>query len=453
MKKIKYLSLFTALCLLFGTSCKEEAYEPESVSSGPITDLTFTPNNGGGYFLYTVPPETDYLYAIAEYRVDNGELIKKSASVYSDTLFIEGFGTVKEYSVSVYAVDRNENRSAPVTVKVTPKVANISEVIKTVSVKQGFSSIVVEWENEQLQSVDIRVRITTEAGESLNIQTSNLEEDEFEIHNLKGVPHNVSVYVTDDYGNETEVVDKGSFTPLIDGYLVKKPWSFLYDHLLYGDKWDDSNDTVKLRKPFAEYLPIYEYDSMKNGLEKNLEADIKKLWDNELDVAADLNLNYFLHFEDIGVWNLVYPYPFSYFIDMGRTIQASRVHVNQRDWWNVSTFYTGENVQSFEIWVSDDADPSDGVLDGWERVGFYKIIKPSDPLEARVEAWMGHTFALYPESPRFTKPFRYLRLKCMEPFVAGHVAGSMSELTLLGVEEDGSLSDPAIDGFTVVSEN
>ena len=44
-------------------------------------------------------------------------------------------------------------------------------------------------------------------------------------------------------------------------------------------------------------------------------------------------------------------------------------------------------------------------------MGQYRIRIPSSYTEARNEVRGGHEFMLYPENPRFTKPFRYLRFK------------------------------------------
>ena len=135
-------------------------------------------------------------------------------------------------------------------------------------------------------------------------------------------------------------------------------------------------------------------------------------------------------------------YPFSYYIDMGREIVASRFKIWQRNSWGM--LYGGENVEIFEIWVSNDPDPSDGVLEDWELVGRYRIIQPSSVIEANNEARAGHEFMFYPESPRFTKPFRYLRFKGIKQFGGGN-SGCLSEITLYGTEADGSIiEDPTV---------
>jgi hypothetical protein len=51
---------------------------------------------------------------------------------------------------------------------------------------------------------------------------------------------------------------------------------------------------------------------------------------------------------------------------------------------------------------------------------------------------------LYPDNPRFTKPFRYLRYKAIKQFGNGN-SGCASEITLFGTEADGSIiEDPTV---------
>ncbi|MGI6074715.1 MAG: DUF5000 domain-containing lipoprotein, partial [Fermentimonas sp.] len=88
--------------------------------------------------------------------------------------------------------------------------------------------------------------------------------------------------------------------------------------------------------------------------------------------------------------------------------------------------------------ISNDQDPKDGVLDDWEFVGRYRIVKPSSVIEANNEARNGHEFLFYPDNPRFTRPFRYLRYKAIKQF-SGGLSGCVSELTLFGTEADGSI--------------
>ncbi len=431
--KRKYIFIIILNAVAFGIySCQDTAVG-DTNPPGQVTNVEFTPQYGGGYFTYTIPSDADFLYTRAEYTIDTGVKISKTSSVYSDTLFIEGFGQQKEYEVQIFSVDRNNNHSSPVIMKVTPLEPTTLAVLETVQVQPGFSSLVVDWENDQRKNITIYVNVTVGETEATKIYASNLANDRFMIDNLEGLPHSVNVYIRDTYENQTQTREFGQITPLIDGAISKDQWSFLRNNLLYGDKWDyDSNPDPFEQEPLEEYRTTWRDDSMKNARETYYEGRIEKFWDNEYDYEPKLNLNYF----HTGPQS----YPFSYFIDMGREIKGSRFKIWQRNAWGM--LYGGENVEIWEIWISDDKDPSDGIFDGWELVGRYRIVQPSNVIEARNEARDGHEYLFYPENPRFTKPFRYLRYKAIKQFGGGN-SGCASEITVFGTEADGSIiEDP-----------
>jgi hypothetical protein len=436
MKKLYHIYTVVFVAVIAFCSCNDGVLKgADGTPPGQITNVEFTPLNGGGFFTYTIPSDEDFLYVRAEYTIDNGETISKTNSVYSDTLFISGLGSVKEYAVNLYSVNRTNNRSQPVVVRITPLEPTAVAVLETVTVMPGFSSLVIDWDNPQRQTLTILATVTIGSREATLVHASNTLRDRFTIPNLSGVPHEIKIRIRDMYGNETERISFGEMTPLMDGAISKKQWSFLRDNLLFGDKWDYTEALPQNQRPLPAYEHLWRADSMRNARETHYEGRIEKFWDNMYDYAPALNLNYF----HTGSQS----FPFSYFIDMGRLIVASRLKVWQRDW--SEQLYLSENVRTFEIWISDDNDPTDGIFDGWEYVGRYTIVRPSDPIVARNEARNGHEFMLYPDNPRFTKPFRYLRFKAVEQ--AGDPnnpnSGCLSEITLFGTEADGSIiNDP-----------
>ena len=60
-----YISFIAAAILMVGvTSCgKTESDDTrETVPPGPVSDVSFTPDYGGGTFSYTIPSDEDFLY-------------------------------------------------------------------------------------------------------------------------------------------------------------------------------------------------------------------------------------------------------------------------------------------------------------------------------------------------------------------------------------------------------
>lgn len=420
MKTLYMIGLATCLAFV-GISCSDSDDSNDTQAPGQVKNVRFVPNYGGGYFLYDIPDDADFLYVRADYIVDSGEKVSKTSSTYTDTLFIEGFGQSKEYEVKLYSVDRNENASQPLVQYVTPLDANTNMVAKTITVRPGFSSLIAEWKNELKQNVDVYVKLGTGDVTAEKVQSSNELEGKFSIENLENIDYAISVYVKDQYGNVSPVLDCGVIRPLPDGKLDKKPWSFLANQYLYGNKWDyTSDDNPENQTPYSEYMGTFRNDSLKNAPASAYEGRIEKLWDDILFKKNPENLNIFNTGE--------YGYPYSYFIDLGRTVRGSRVRYHQR----TLDAYGNENVQTFQLWISDDSDPTDGIMD-WELVGTYKITKPADQYEADLEAEAGHEFILYPDETKYTKPFRYLRFKAIKGFTERMVSVG-SELTMYGLE-------------------
>ena len=252
-----------------------------------------------------------------------------------------------------------------------------------------------------MRSVDVYVDIEAQDGsgrKATRIFTSQIAADQLMVTDLEAIPYKVSTHVRDKYDNATAVEDKGIVTPKTDYELDKSTWTFLRDELLYGSYWAGS-------KPDADHLGMYTLDSMKNAMEYRYDGSIYKFWDGVTDLGDDrkLGLNSFFHsgFTDKG------GYPFSYFINMGRKVKISRMRV----WQRYDYLYKTYGPRVFEIWISDDANAADGILEDWELVGTYAIVKAATDAEAMQEAIDGHEFWIYPADVDFTRQFQCYTLQ------------------------------------------
>ena len=419
-----HIALLAACVLATGViSCKTESDDVrEKKAPGQVTWAEYTPTNGGAWIKYGAPADEDFLYVRAEYTLDNGQVISRSSSVYTDSLSISGFGSVKPYDVKLYSCDYFANESEPYTLAVTPMEPNVVAVAATLTPRKGFAGIVVELQNPAMESVDVYVDIEAQDGsgrKATRIFTSKLAEDKLMITDLEAIPYSIKMHVRDQYDNATEVVDYGTITPMTDYELAKDTWSFLSDNLLYGSYWAGS-------KPDAEHLAMYSLDSMKNAMEYRHDGSIHKFWDGVTDTGEDRKkgMNSFFHsgFTENG------GYPFSYFINMGRKIKISRMRV----WQRYDYLYKQYGPKTFDIWISNDSTPADGILSDWELVGRYTIEKASTDAEAMQEAIDGHEFWMYPADVDFTREFQYLRFKCITDFNGKGTIGCLAELTLYG---------------------
>ena len=246
--------------------------------------------------------------------------------------------------MKLFAVDRYSNESEPVTVTITPLEPAVTASLASLDIYAGFSSVVVTMENPQETPIDIYVTLKGNGSEALKVYTSNKAEERIFIQGLDAVPYEVSAYIKDNYGNCTESKSFGSITPLTDYKLDKKSFSFLRDQLLYGDRWDYTESSWEKQTPKEEWKELYTQDSMKNAKESRFEGHINKFWDDMTDDDPNYSLNYF----HSGT-----SYPFSYFIDLGREVQISRMRLFMRN-LNAWGTYT---VKTCEIWISNDQTP------------------------------------------------------------------------------------------------
>lgn len=405
-------------------SCLTETLsDKDTAAPGQIKDVTFKPMNGGGCLRYTIPADPDFLYVRAEYELDNGMVISRTSSIYCDSLLINGMGTVKEYAVKMYSVDRDSNESEPLIIKVTPLEPTVKALYGNLKIFAGFSSVVVTMDNPQGEPVDVYVKLKASDGtEALKVYSTNQEKERIFIQGLNPIEYQVSAYIVDHYGNSTEEKAFGALTPKTDYELEKGTWSFLRDQLLYGNHWDYSNPQWEKQTPFPEWMATYKQDSLKNAKETNFEGDVKKFFDGQVDEDASQSLNYFHSGTN---------YPFSYFFDLGRTVRISRMRLWQRNSYAWSKY----SVKTCEIYVSNDPDPKDGILDDWTYVGTYSLNIPSSEIEKKKQILEGTESWIYPDNPDFTRPFRYLRYKAVKDFSNGTI-GSMSEITLYGENVD-----------------
>src|SRR5690554_4626964 len=235
MKAImRYVGILCIVALGFA-SCKEEsrfqANSDDSTPPGKVTIRSHEPLFGGARFFYDPPSDEDLLSVEAVYTNQDGQSFTFAASYFVDSLDVYGFASTAPHSVSLFAVDRAGNRSEPVTVSVTPLEPAFTRVASSIEVKPGFSSFFLDWQNELEQNINVYVDFSYTQGGTLreftSVFSSNLETDRRFIDDLFLTPQelvNVKVSVEDQYGNKTEMIDKGNISLLEDIEIPKQTW-------------------------------------------------------------------------------------------------------------------------------------------------------------------------------------------------------------------------------------
>lgn len=402
MKTIKLIIiLLTAGIVSFACEHKMEATGP-----GKLTNVEFHPLQGAGYFTYTLPKESNMLYVKAVYTIDNGEQVTKTSSKYTDSLYVEGFLKNKPYNIDLYTVNVNNVATHSQTVEVIPLESSINDVLASVSVHGSVKCLYIDVENPNRQKTKVFLTLQSDTVEVFKVFMALSERHRFMVMPLDAVEYKVSVFTADMYNNKTEIRDMGVVTPQDDIAIDKSKWTILADEFIP----DEINET--------HLAPEWQ----KNCSQGWYGMYSSSLWDNTID-RGDGSYSFY-HAEPAP--------PYSYYIDLGQTIQASRITTWQRRSHNVSP-WGNHNVREYELYASNDKDFVTSKVVNWFRLGRYTLIKPDSEAEASKVVEDGSTFMIDPETYGFSAPFRYLRFRPLALFGDAQQS-SVSELTLYGKE-------------------
>lgn len=83
-----------------------------------VTGVQVQNTPGGALLTYTLPDDEDLLYVKATFILNNGQRSEVKSSVYTNILELQGFGDTNERLVTLVSVDRSQNESEPLEVKV-----------------------------------------------------------------------------------------------------------------------------------------------------------------------------------------------------------------------------------------------------------------------------------------------------------------------------------------------
>jgi hypothetical protein len=198
--------------LLSFVSCTEEPIGRQPVDSDvpdPVSDITWYPIPGGAIFHYNLPDNEDLLYVKALYSRDEGVESESIASIYADSLVIEGFGDTLQKEILLYAVDRSGNLSSPEVRKITPLKPSIYQIGDSLELSPDFGGIRATWINESGNEFAIVVlRKDSVSGEYKSFEQtySTVRDGILLIGNnaMEPVPGDYAIYAQDRWGHTTE---------------------------------------------------------------------------------------------------------------------------------------------------------------------------------------------------------------------------------------------------------
>lgn len=369
-----YILLFLLGFLLL--SCTEDLKGPfvkDATTPGSITNVTVENLPGAAKISYTLPDNNDLLYVIATYTNTAGELIQSKSSVFKNYILLEGFAEMKEFVVTLRTVDRSENFSPEISVRISPLEAPIHKALETVKAEATWGgahvSLVNEFEQQLVLFSLIRDSVTGNWVEYDRLYTESIN-GEFFARGFPPEPTDFAFYLRDKWQNESDTL-MVNLTPLYEEEFDKSLWKDL-------NLPDDSNQ--------PKYSPTYQ------------------LWTGTVG-----DKTYFFQNDKLTITP-----PSWISIDLGRKYIFGRYkihHVNHSNTW----IYGSCTPRIFELWVSNAASTN---WNDWTFLGRFESIKPSgSPVgtltaEDRAKNMEGEDYDL----PLLNEGFRYVRFVNIETY-------------------------------------
>lgn len=371
-------------------ACKEEKIGPlPHAGSGvpEVSHLQVLNIHGGAKITYVVPADPNLLYVQAEWE-DKGVRRNTKSSYYSDTLYLEGFGDTTARQITIYSVNKNEQRSGAQSITINPLTPPVAEVFKTLAIKPDFGGVNIAFQNETHADIVINVLTPDSTGKLVpaNAFYTSLRQGAFSTRGYDSIPREFSVYVTDRWGNLSDTL-RTTLQPYYEKQLNKSL--------------------------FREVNP---YPGDINSAIYSAAYPMNKIWDNSTStifVTASTNT-----------------LPESFTIDLGVTATLSRMKFYQRQ--STAFYFSSGTPSVFDVYGSNSPAP-DGSWDSWTLINHCVSVKPSGmPLGTNTnddvaQAQNGEDFNF----PLSATGFRYIRFRVNNTW-GNAVSITFSEITLWG---------------------
>lgn len=403
MHAVKVFSIVWFFLFLF-TACKENQIGPMDKSDdtppGSVTDVTVENLPGAAVVSYDLPEDSDLLYVEAVYQINNETTREARSSLFNNSLSVVGFGDTLQHDVKLYAVDRSENESEPVTVTVEPLTPPVVSVSQSLDVQDDFGGINVAFHNENEADIVILAITKDDTGDWISagdLYTSRREGD-FNVRGFEAEPRTFGIYVR--------------------------------------DRWKNYSDTL-----FVEATPLFEIELDKSRFQElQLPGDAEAfsgIWGMN-NIWNDDIIDAFVTSRDVEKGGGL---PITVTMDLGIQVKLSRMKIWQRFGGNNQYLYQQSNYKHVEIWGSNNP-AGDGSFDGWTKLTDFESFKPSGfpggefSNEDLEYAQAGEDVGFPTDAPAV----QYIRFRVIETWAAapGSEGANMSigEVTFWGQEQD-----------------
>lgn len=394
MKQLIYI-LYIGLLIITIDACTKDHSGPienDGVAPGPVANPTVENLSGAAIITYSLPSDADLLYVKAVYTTERGVARETKATYYTNKISVTGFGSTNAYEVQLYAVDKGENVSSPVTVTVNPLKPAYQIVGEHILIGPDFGGINVSFMNPGEDNIAIVVLGNDSLGNFITFNTiyTKLSEGTFSSRGFKPFKSTFGIYIRDRWGNisDTTIVE---LTPYLE---------------------------VKLDK--SKIKGIVLPTDARLGYGGNIAALFNDIYDE--------SGGYYHSGDAAGM-------PQWFTFDLGSKAKLSRLA-----WWmrsdNTRWYYSLHNPRKVEIWGSNNPD-ADGSWGSWTLLAEYEQIKPSGLPGGQISnddiaaADAGETVLF----PLDAAPYRYIRFKTLRNWSDGTYL-NFNEISFWGQPEE-----------------
>lgn len=389
---IHYIFSLTCMTILF-SACKEEVLrgpiEKSKGAPGEVSQVQIENGNGFANIIYQLPDNPDLAYVKAVYEVGNGVKREIKASYYTNHMTLDGFGDTLTHQVQLYAVNRGEEASTPVTVTVQPLVAPITLTYRNMKVVATFGGINIQAINKFRYPLVI-MPLYDSIGNGVYTPLDNIyTEDSLINRNIRGldtVPTKFAVSIRDRFLNHTDTV-----------YATLKP---IYEQML-----DRLNFSAVHLANDATFVYSTNEEMMWDG--RSASQWPSAFTDESAGGPVSITMN-------LGKATILSRFKIHPYMELG------------------SNYYIRGNVRLFEVYGSNNPTP-DGNWASWTKLRDCEVIKPSgqpygtETTSDQELAKAGWEF----DFPAGLPAYKYLRFKLLRTW-QGHYGFSISQMQIWG---------------------
>ncbi len=346
---IKYVGSLLLMFVIYMGGCKEEEqmkyYDPDAPAPLAIDPGSVLVKNfpGKSVIRYKKPDDDNLLYVKAVYESAPGVIRESIASLYLDTLALEGFGAAGNYTAKLYCVGKNEKESEGIEISVSPETPPVVDAFPTIHLMASFGGVRGEYKNEHKSELKaVLLADTAQNGMYMQLRSyvSNSPSSKFTYLGLNSKEMNFAIYLQDRYGNRSDTAWFSAITPMFEEAISNTTWEWYQalpsDYFMYSEM--SSNN----------YRP-------------------QNMWDN--DLAASWGGTYHVNRATEFL-------PFTLTVKLGVEVSLSRIVLHH---WrlNDSSFGAGA-PKFFQIYGSNLDRPGDDVFgDDWVLLGDFESQIPS----------------------------------------------------------------------------